>query len=468
MPKNPHPCVSWRDGRPRFQPSRTLRARGFAGTDLRWPAPPPHGEPVEPWDFRALKPGDKNTGRWFSKGEAVDWSAAFTKSLKPKKARTIAQRAKPAPAAGACTVGQLFSDWWRSPKFQIPADPAEAYRQRLAGNVYAAETVAQYKIRAGLIERFDPELWAGPVDALTTEIMFGFYEEMRSAHGIASARYSVQVLSAAFAWGRLRGKFKFRMNQGVNPARGLKLAKLPPRVRVATRHEIETLVAAADAIGRPEIGDSILLGLWTGQRQGDRIALTDKGLLNGRRVFRQSKTGAIVAIREAPSLRARLAAAEKRRRAARAAALLAAGSDIERRVVERRFAHIILDESENGRWLDRRRHYQPFARWNYSHVFGEVRAAAVAGIADGKGGWQVKPCESLADFQERDIRDTAVTWQALAGSTIPEIISLTGHSIESAVAILKHYLARDPAMADAAIRKMVAWYDAGGETELGL
>lgn len=34
--------------------------------------------------------------------------------------------------------------------------------------------------------------------------------------------------------------------------------------------------------------------------------------------------------------------------------------------------------------------------------------------------------------------------------------------------ILKHYLARHPEMAGNAIAKMVSWYDAGGETEIGL
>jgi hypothetical protein len=57
---------------------------------------------------------------------------------------------------------------------------------------------------------------------------------------------------------------------------------------------------------------------------------------------------------------------------------------------------------------------------------------------------------------------------ALAGATIPEIISVTGHTAESATRILRHYLARHPEMADSAIGKMVAWYEGGGETEFGL
>ena len=56
----------------------------------------------------------------------------------------------------------------------------------------------------------------------------------------------------------------------------------------------------------------------------------------------------------------------------------------------------------------------------------------------------------------------------LAGATIPEIAAVTGHSHESCTQILKHYLAQHPEMASSAIAKMIAWYDADGETEIGL
>jgi hypothetical protein len=45
---------------------------------------------------------------------------------------------------------------------------------------------------------------------------------------------------------------------------------------------------------------------------------------------------------------------------------------------------------------------------------------------------------------------------------------VTGHSPQSATAVLKHYLATHPEMADTAIGKMMAWSDAGGEVEIGL
>lgn len=70
-------------------------------------------------------------------------------------------------------------------------------------------------------------------------------------------------------------------------------------------------------------------------------------------------------------------------------------------------------------------------------------------------------------FFEGDLRDTSVTWQALAGATVPEICAITGHQLDSATRILKHYLARHPEMGDAAIAKMIEWYEGDGDTEIG-
>lgn len=54
-----------------------------------------------------------------------------------------------------------------------------------------------------------------------------------------------------------------------------------------------------------------------------------------------------------------------------------------------------------------------------------------------------------------DIRGTAVTRLALAGASIPQIVTFTGHSLRDAEAILDaHYLNRDPKLAEEALRKL--------------
>ena len=51
----------------------------------------------------------------------------------------------------------------------------------------------------------------------------------------------------------------------------------------------------------------------------------------------------------------------------------------------------------------------------------------------------------------RDLRGTAVTLLSEAGCPVPQIVSITGHSLQSAHRILEKYLARTEALSQAAI-----------------
>lgn len=392
MPKkSPHPYVLWREGRPRFVPGPELRAAGLQGKDLRHP-----------------------DGRWFSKGEAVDWSAALIASRaaapdKPKRGR---------PAAGAprrrLTVGKLCEAWQLH---GLQWQDAGAY-------ALAKSTRYQYRRLLRTMEADFPQLWVSAAEAVTRPIMQTVYDQILKKRG-ASTAYGVScVMKLAYKWARSRG----RINMRENPASELERHLVKPRVRFATRPEIDAMVAAADAIGMPQIGDSIVLGLWTAQRQGDRLQLKHAGRIKNRRVFRQSKTGAVVHILESPKLEERLAAAAQRRTAA---------GKVD--------PHVILNE----------RSWQPYFRSSYRADYRVVRKAAAAA------------CPSVATLRDQDLRDTAITWMALAGASIPEIASVSGHSVQSVYSIMKHYLATHPEMADTAIRKMIEWYDGGGETEIG-
>jgi integrase len=54
-----------------------------------------------------------------------------------------------------------------------------------------------------------------------------------------------------------------------------------------------------------------------------------------------------------------------------------------------------------------------------------------------------------------DLRGTPITRLALVGATEAEIANITGHSLRDVHAILDtHYLARDPALGESAIRKL--------------
>ncbi|WP_281932130.1 hypothetical protein [Roseibium album] len=434
------PFVAWRDGRPRYKPGKNHRDMGLPSLDLRHPA----GGKVSPSD---LKPGTKNTGDWFGPGEAMDWSDAFQKQLaalqQPQKpAAPKRPRAKPTRATapkGSYPLSQLIEDWKKSPRFTDDLAPKSRYDYASKMNV--------------LSERY-PDIWAAEIDAIDRPIVYGLYEDIRAKRGLSMARSTIRVMSSAFTWGLNKGKFKIRES---NPCLSLGMAQPKPRLRVAERHELLTLVAAADAVGRSDMGDSFILGVWSGQRQGDRLALQLNERLTRRLDLRQGKTGALVSLPRAAELDKRLKVSEQRRRQAG--------------VVSN---HLILFENT----------WSPFNQDTYRHYFAEIRTIATNGLwqaEDGSlicpvntpfrylkhevsagpaaGECLVKPCPSLADFWEEDFRDTAVTWLALAGSTIPQICAVTGHSIQSATTVLKHYLALHADMADSAIAKMTAWYE---------
>jgi len=77
--------------------------------------------------------------------------------------------------------------------------------------------------------------------------------------------------------------------------------------------------------------------------------------------------------------------------------------------------------------------------------------------ADGfRSSWR-KACSSagITGLTFHDLRGTAVTRLAVAGCTEAEIAAITGHSLRDVAVILDaHYLHRDPALAESAIRKL--------------
>lgn len=431
--------VDWRDGRPRFSPGSNIKAMGYKGQDLKHP-----------------------DGRWYSVEEAIRWSQAKQAEITERQNRKAQTgRMPPRPREKLFTVEDLFELWWKHPTMtgETVTEGKHVFKP------CSPSTVRSYKQKARVIEQDEPVLWGAAAAALDKTILFNLYERIAIKRGLATAVGCIRTLSAVISFGMLRGHVPF----AVNPASKLKMQTPPPRLRVAEREEIEHLVKTADILGREDMGDSIMLGVWTGQRQSDRLELADEGLLKGRRIFRQQKTGAIVAIPEAPRLTARLAAAKVRRKAK--------GDKVQR-------LQLIIDEKNNA----------AFAADHYRHIFAAIRDVAVHGLVEAANGDKVvlmperaarpirydlpgvrglkdgeaetlgnlprliEPMPSLAGFRDQDLRDTAVTWLALAGCTVPEIAAVTGHSLQSITSVLEHYLARHPELADHAIAKLVEWH----------
>jgi integrase len=147
----------------------------------------------------------------------------------------------------------------------------------------------------------------------------------------------------------------------------------------------------------------LLLALWTGQRQGDLLRLPWSAYDGTHFRLRQSKTGKRVVIKVGLPLKAALDAAPKR-------------------------STIILTNSDGKPWTS-----DGFrASWRKACAVADVRGVTF-----------------------HDLRGTAVTRLALVGATEAEIANVTGLGLRDVHAIVdKHYLSRDPALGENAIKKL--------------
>lgn len=390
--------IDWRNGRPRFSPGPGLRAQGFKHFDLKHP-----------------------DGRWFSQGEALDWSNEFRRAQQAARAES-APVAVPAvfaaPAARQAVtypLSQLFEDWFKSPRVLNRKD----------GSPRPPATIKDYKQKARVIENFDPDMWASEISALDQPICYGLYEDLWQNKGLATARGALTILGMAISWGMRSGRVK---GLTMNPARDLDMQQPKARARFITRPEFDHLVAIAEGekFKRPDFADMLFCGVWTSQRQTDRLNLQLSAFRNGRFVVRQSKTQAVVNPPVAPAYKARMDAAAERRKV--------------KKIISP-FAH--LNEST----------WAPWNHWTYRQLFSEIRAEAA------------KEMPSCATIMEKDLRATGVTWMALAKNTLPQICAVSGHSLQAAHIILKHYLQIHPEMATTAIGNLVEWYENGSNAD---
>lgn len=187
----------------------------------------------------------------------------------------------------------------------------------------------------------------------------------------------------------------------------LDLEKPEPEVHIWTEEEVAAIVAKADMLGRPSIGTAVLLASESGQRQGDVLDMRRGREWDGRTLRRvQNKTGAYVTIPATKLLLNRLAVLPKER-------LL-----------------LVVNERTGKQWQQQA----------FSKAFREIAIAA-----------------ELPHLEFRSLRATCVCRLASAGCEIPEIASITGHTLVSVHHVLKHYWRPDSRQARNAISKVEAF-----------
>jgi integrase len=258
----------------------------------------------------------------------------------------------------------------------------------------ADRTRTDYIAKIKLIERKFGDL---PLGALADRRTRGLFMEWRDQLATASRRqadYGWVVLARILSWALNRGLV------AANPCeKGGRLYHGSRAEKVWTADDEALFIQRAPA----HLHLPLILALWSGQRQGDLLRLPWSAYDGTHIRLRQSKTGARVIIPVGAPLKAALDATPKR-------------------------STVILTSTDG----------KPWTADGFRSSWGKACAAA-----------------GITGLTFNDLRGTAVTRLAVAGCTVPEIATITGHSLRDVGAILdSNYLDRDPAMAESAIRKL--------------
>lgn len=258
----------------------------------------------------------------------------------------------------------------------------------------APRTRADYVKQIRLIEsKFGTFPLAAMSDKRTRGVFMDWRDEL-ARRSKRQADYAWVVLALIIAWGVNRGKID------ANPcAKGGRLYSGTRADKIWTDADEAAFLASAPR----HLHLPLLLALWTGQRQGDLLRLPWASYDGSKIQLKQSKTGMRVSIPVGAPLKAALAATARK-------------------------SPLVLINSKGRAWT--------------SNGFGRSwrKAQADAGIVG---------------VTFNDLRGTAVTRLAMAEATVPEIATITGHSLSEVKSILdSNYLHRDPAMAESAITKL--------------
>lgn len=249
---------------------------------------------------------------------------------------------------------------------------------------------------ASYLKIIETEFGDMPIAALKDPGVRGVFKAWRD--GMAAT-----PRKADYAWTTLARVLSVAKDRGhitVNPCeRGGRLYEAERTDKVWSEADLARLLSVAPM----RLASAAILALWTGQRQGDLLRLPWSAYDGKHIKLRQGKGGRRLKIPVGEVLRAHLDAMP-------------------------RVSPIVLTNSRAKPWTGD----------GFRASWGKICAKA-----------------GIEELTFHDLRGSAVTRLAIAGCSVPEIASITGHSLKDVEDILdKHYLSRDQALAETAIRKL--------------
>jgi integrase len=292
-----------------------------------------------------------------------------------------------------------------TPPVGILSSVLQKFRDSQAFKALADRTKSDYLGKIQLIEK---EFGTFPLSALSDQRTRGVFREWRDKLAAGSERqadYAFAVFSLVLAWALAGGLVEAnpctRMGRLYGGSRADKIWK-----------ENDEANFNAKAPGHMHL--PLLMALWTGQRQGDLLALRW-----------WTYDGKYLRITQSKSV------SKKRRRQPVRVVIPVAAT-----------LKAALDAARVGKGLQ-------------DHIL--LNSDGKPWTADGfRSSWR-KACAAagVAGVTFHDLRGTAVTRLAIAGCTEAEIATITGHSLRDVRTVLDaNYLHRDPALAQSAIKKL--------------
>ena len=272
----------------------------------------------------------------------------------------------------------------------------------------AARTQAEYK---RMLKELETRFGTLPIKALESgkvKALFLDYQEEMGSDRPREADNRLSVMSAVFTRAALRGVIKD------NPLRGFE------RIYSSNRSDMIWLEGDIRRFmnGAPvELQRALILAIHTGQRKGDLIRLRWSDYDGDTISLTQSKTSARVTVKCTGTLKRML-------------------DDTPRQ------GPFILTRAEGTPW------FTPVDESPLSDAWRNRMDAS---------GFYPKAWDELTKDEKKgflhfnDLRGTAVTLLAEAGCSVPQIASITGHTLQSATRILEKYLARTASLSKAAI-----------------
>lgn len=363
----------------------------------------------------------------------------------------------PAPADAPAkhgTVAHLI-DLYKNPPRSAPAAADDAAAPMLRGVTRNHRHYSYASLKPNTKRSYDDALrylrkWLGPVmvKAVDTAMVVERLDRLRQRvhesgphQGKAMISYANQVARVGrvlFAASRQLVSRSHPCYVGLddNPFRELGMPTAVSNARLWTRAERDALISAAragyaandpDAYFPPmeSVACAISLNWWMGQREDDILSLPREILAGDTHTIVQAKTAAAVhlPLTIVPEIVAAVAALKAAQERADIAGL-----------------RLLVDEETRLLWTGDR----------FRRAFLRIRRRAAA-IARDAGDDAL--AASLETLQFQWLRHTAVVLLEEAGCTVPEIASISGHTLGSVTQILERYGRRTRKQAENALRK---------------